>query len=184
MLTAPIQSQTPLFSAHTSLNSNISVFTNKLIQFIPKKPLKTIKDKIKKISLILLKIKALKALLSVNLRLYQKLINKNDVKPISSQPQNRVIIEFPETKTIIPIINQTKFNKNWRCSNVSLKYTPLHKITPLPKQVIKTIYIRLVISKIKEIFGVRLLCQLVLKNRLTVWDSCPNIWSILQQSAV
>lgn len=112
MLTAPIQSQTPLFSAHTSLNSNISVFTNKLIQFIPKKPLKTIKDKIKKISLILLKIKALKALLSVNLRLYQKLINKNDVKPISSQPQNRVIIEFPETKTIIPIINQTKFNKN------------------------------------------------------------------------
>lgn len=62
----------------------------------------------KKKSLILLKEKALKAAFSVPTLATQKLINKNDVNPINSQPK-KSIIKLPEdTNTNILIINADK----------------------------------------------------------------------------
>ena len=67
----------------------------------------TINISIKK-SLILLKEKALKAAFNVPTLLTQKLIRKNDVKPINSQPKNNIIILPEDTKKIILIIKEHK----------------------------------------------------------------------------
>lgn len=59
-------------------------------------------------SLTLLKTKALKAAFKVETLLVQKFINKNDVKPTSSQPK-KIKKTFPaETKIIILITNKFK----------------------------------------------------------------------------
>jgi hypothetical protein len=64
------------------------------------------KEIIKNMSLILLNVNALKLQLSVVTLNFQKLINKNDVKPINSQPIIIVKKLFPITKKIIDNINQ------------------------------------------------------------------------------
>ncbi len=64
-------------------------------------------------SLTLLKIKALKAALRVLILVDQKLIRKNDVKPISSQPKNKTNRLPPNTKIHILIMNKL-INKNNR----------------------------------------------------------------------
>lgn len=74
-----------------------------MLQFIYKPP----EDKLTQIaainaaSLILLKIKALNALLSVAILLVQKLISRNDVIPISSHPSNSVNHDPDMTSSII-----------------------------------------------------------------------------------
>lgn len=56
-------------------------------------------------SLNLLNVKALKAAFKVETRVVQKFINKNEVKPINSQPKN-IDITLPElTNNIILITN-------------------------------------------------------------------------------
>ena len=65
----------------------------------------------KKKSLILLKENALKAAFSVPIRDTQKLINKNDVKPINSQPKNSIIKLLADTNINILIINDAKNSK-------------------------------------------------------------------------
>ena len=63
-------------------------------------------------SLVLLKEQALKAAFKVPTRVDQKLIKKNEVNPIISQPKNK-IIKFPEeTKKTILIINAFRNNTN------------------------------------------------------------------------
>jgi hypothetical protein len=60
----------------------------------------------------LLKEKALNAAFSVPILATQKLISKNEVKPINSQPKKSIII-FPEdTKINILIIKEDKNNIN------------------------------------------------------------------------
>jgi len=78
------------------------------------------KDIIKKISLILLKINALKLQLNVVSLNFQKLINKNEVKPISSHPIISVKKLLLITKKIIEIINQfiNKINSSPLSSNL------------------------------------------------------------------
>jgi hypothetical protein len=73
---------------------------------------------IKKISLTLLKVKALKLQPSVVILNRQKLISKNDVNPIISQPTIIVKKLFPITKKIIEKINQfiNKINSSLRSS--------------------------------------------------------------------
>jgi hypothetical protein len=75
---------------------------------------KTQKEINKKTSLTLLKVNALKLQLKVVILNFQKLINKNDVKPISSHPIINVKKLLPITKKIIENINQfinkTKFS--------------------------------------------------------------------------
>ena len=60
----------------------------------------------KKKSLILLKTKALNADFKVPRRSFQKLIKKNEVKPINSQPKNKVNKLLANTNKIILKINQ------------------------------------------------------------------------------
>ena len=60
----------------------------------------------------MLKENALKAAFKVPTLLTQKLIRKNDVKPMSSQPKNNIIILPEETKKIILIIKEHKNNIN------------------------------------------------------------------------
>jgi len=73
-------------------------------------------------SLILLKEKALKAAFNVPTRVTQKLIKKNDVRPINSQPK-KIIIKLPEeTKKIILIIKEHKNNINLSTNGSYLKY--------------------------------------------------------------
>jgi hypothetical protein len=73
---------------------------------------------IKKISLTLLKVKALKLQPKVVILKRQKLINKNEVKPINSHPTIKVKKLFPITKKIIEKINQfiNKINSSPRSS--------------------------------------------------------------------
>lgn len=75
---------------------------------------------IKKISLILLKVKALKLQDSVVILNFQKFINKNDVNPISSQPIIIVNKLLLITKKTIEKINQliSKTNSSPRSSNL------------------------------------------------------------------
>jgi hypothetical protein len=61
---------------------------------------------IRNISLILLNVKALKLQPKVEILNRQKLINKNEVKPISSQPKIKEKKLFPITKKIIEKMNQ------------------------------------------------------------------------------
>jgi len=61
---------------------------------------------IKKISLILLKKRAFKLDNNVKFLNFQKLISKNDVKPISSQPKINENMLLLKTKKIIENINQ------------------------------------------------------------------------------
>ena len=73
-------------------------------------------------SLILLKEKALNAAFNVPTRVTQKLIKKNDVRPINSQPK-KIIIKLPEeTKKIILIIKEHKNNINLSTNGSYLKY--------------------------------------------------------------
>jgi hypothetical protein len=64
-------------------------------------------------SLILLKINALNAALSVLILVDQKLIKKNEVRPISSHPKNKTNKFPPNTSIHILIINKL-INKNKR----------------------------------------------------------------------
>jgi len=79
-----------------------------------------IKIKIRK-SLNLLNEKALNADFKVEVFAVQKLIKKNEVNPISSQPKNS-IIKFPEdTKNTILITKESKNNKNLSTKGSYLK---------------------------------------------------------------
>lgn len=62
-------------------------------------------NKKKKMSLILLKTKALKAAFNVAFLVTQKLIKTNDVNPISSHPKNSKIVLADETKKTMLRIN-------------------------------------------------------------------------------
>jgi hypothetical protein len=75
---------------------------------------------IKKISLILLNVNALKLQANVVILKRQKFINKNDVKPISSQPIIIVNKLLLITKKTIENINQfiSKINSSPRSSNL------------------------------------------------------------------
>lgn len=66
----------------------------------------------KKTSLILLKKKALKLDFIVPRRVLQKLIKKNEDKPIDSQPKNKVNKLLAKTRIIILNINQFINNAN------------------------------------------------------------------------
>jgi len=66
----------------------------------------------KKKSLILLKENALKAAFSVPTLATQKLINKKDVRPISSHPKNNIIKLPEETKISILITKDAKKRRN------------------------------------------------------------------------
>ena len=68
-----------------------------------------VKIKIPK-SLILLNINALKAAFNVDIFVDQKLIKKNDVKPISSQPRNKTN-KLPPTTNIHILIIKRLMNK-------------------------------------------------------------------------
>lgn len=69
-------------------------------------------------SLTLLKLKALKLQLKVVILNFQKLINKKEVNPISSQPKIMVKKLLPLIKKIIDKINQfiSKTNSSFRSS--------------------------------------------------------------------
>lgn len=72
-------------------------------------------------SLNLLNVKALKAAFNVDTRVVQKLINKNEVKPINSHPKNNDITLPELTNKIILITNIfKKINKRSTCGS-SLK---------------------------------------------------------------
>ncbi len=83
---------------------------------------KTIQKNNKPTSLNLLKVKALKAAFKVATLVVQKFINKNEVKPINSQPKN-IEITFPELTSII-ILKTNIFRNISRRSTCgsSLKY--------------------------------------------------------------
>jgi hypothetical protein len=73
-------------------------------------------------SLNLLKTKALKAAFNVDIRVDQKLIKKNEVKPINSQPKNKTK-KFPlVTKHIILITKQLINKTNLSTLGSYLKY--------------------------------------------------------------
>jgi hypothetical protein len=73
-------------------------------------------------SLNLLKENALKAAFNVPTLVDQKLIKKNDVKPINSQPRN-ITIKFPDdTNNIILIIKRFKNRINLSTNGSYLKY--------------------------------------------------------------
>lgn len=65
-------------------------------------------NKKKKVSLNLLKVKALKAAFKVDFFVTQKLIKTKEVAPINSQPKNKTIKLPPETKRIILMIKKFK----------------------------------------------------------------------------
>ena len=75
----------------------------------------------KKKSLILLKEKALNAAFNVPILATQKLINKNEVKPINSQPKKSIIIFPEETNISILIIKEDKNNINLSTKGSYLK---------------------------------------------------------------
>ena len=83
-------------------------------------------------SLTLLNENALNAALNVPTLVDQKLIRKNEVKPINSQPKN-ITIKLPEdTNRIILIINAFK-KSNKRSTNGSyLKYENVYIYTKTP----------------------------------------------------
>jgi len=92
-------------------------------------------------SLILLNINALKADFKVLILVDQKLIKKNDVKPINSHPKNRTNKFPPNTKIHILIINKL-INKNKRSTCGSyLKYENVYIITQNPIDNIKDTYV-------------------------------------------
>jgi len=73
-------------------------------------------------SLTKLKAKALKLDLITPLRLFQKLIKKKDVKPISSQPRKIVKKLPPKTRIIILKIKKFNQHKKFDWSASPLKY--------------------------------------------------------------
>ncbi len=73
-------------------------------------------------SLTLLKVKALKADLSVAVFVVQKLIKKKEVKPINSQPKKSIIVLPEVTKNNILITKDNINNKNLSTSGSYLKY--------------------------------------------------------------
>ena len=73
-------------------------------------------------SLTKLKAKALKLDLITPLRLFQKLIKKKDVKPISSQPRKIVKKLPPKTRIIILKIKKFNQHKKFDSSGSPLKY--------------------------------------------------------------
>jgi hypothetical protein len=75
----------------------------------------------KNVSLILLKINALKLDDKVPVLFRQKLISKNEVNPISSQPIIRVKKLLPKIKKIMLNINQFNNNINSSCLSSYLK---------------------------------------------------------------
>jgi hypothetical protein len=83
-------------------------------------------------SLNLLNENALKAALKVPTLVDQKLIKKNEVKPINSQPKN-ITIKFPEdTSKIILIINAFKNNSKRSTKGSYLKYEKVYIYTKTP----------------------------------------------------
>jgi hypothetical protein len=90
-------------------------------------------------SLNLLNIKALNAAFKVEILVVQKLIKKKEVKPINSQPKNK-IIKFPaETRTIILITNKFKNINNLSTCGSYLKYAKAYIYTKNAIVVVKKI---------------------------------------------
>ena len=77
-------------------------------------------------SLNLLKEKALKAAFKVPTLVDQKLIKKNDVKPINSQPKNNTIRLPEDTNKIILIIKEFKNSKSLSTKGSYLKYEKVY----------------------------------------------------------
>lgn len=80
-------------------------------------------------SLVLLNEYALKAAFKVPTREDQKLIKKNEVSPISSQPRNNVIKLPDETKKTILMINKFRNNINLSTKGSYLKYEKVYIYT-------------------------------------------------------
>lgn len=78
-----------------------------------------------------MKLKALKAAFNVETLLTQKLIKKKEVKPIISQPKNK-LIRLPElTKKIILIINKFNNTSNRSTNGSYLKYEKVNIYTKI-----------------------------------------------------
>jgi len=91
----------------------------------------------KKTSLILLKEYALNAAFSVPTLADQKLINKNEVKPINSQPRKRIIKLPHVTKKAILIINEFKNKTNLSTKGSYLKYEKVYIYTNMAIVIVK-----------------------------------------------
>jgi len=73
-------------------------------------------------SLTLLNVNALNADFKVAALVVQKLIKQKDVKPISSQPRNSIMVLPDATKKIILITNDNINSKNLSTKGSYLKY--------------------------------------------------------------
>jgi len=73
-------------------------------------------------SLTLLNVNALNADFKVAALVVQKLIKQKDVKPISSQPKNSIMVLPDATKKIILITNDNINSKNLSTKGSYLKY--------------------------------------------------------------
>jgi hypothetical protein len=99
-------------------------------------------------SLTLLKVNALKADFKVAVLVVQKLIKQKDVKPISSQPKNNIIILPDKTKNNILITNDKINNKNLSTKGSYLKYEKAYIKTKSAIVVVKN-------AKLKEIVSTK-----------------------------
>ena len=90
-------------------------------------------------SLNLLKLKALNAAFKVPTLATQKLIKKNDVIPISSQPKNKVIKLPAVTKSTILMTNKFKKTSNRSTKGSYLKYAKAYKFTNKAIETVKNI---------------------------------------------
>lgn len=91
----------------------------------------------KKKSLNLLKEYALKAALRVLTLVDQKLIRKNEVNPISSQPKNIVIVLAEVTSKFILKIKDTKNKINLSTEGSYLKYEKAYITAKIPIVIVK-----------------------------------------------
>jgi hypothetical protein len=92
-------------------------------------------------SLILLKINALNAALSVLIFVDQKLIRKNDVSPISSHPKNKTNKFPPKTSMHILIINKLINKNNLSTCGSYRKYENVYINTAKPMDKISVTYV-------------------------------------------
>lgn len=116
------------------------------------------KQIIKQQSLNLLKTNALKAHFNVKILLVQKLINKNEVIPINSQPKINVIQLPAHTNKIIESTNIFKKKIKLIIFNSFLIYEKAYKYTPVLIQIVKKLKLKL----IKSIYNVILIGKLLL----------------------
>lgn len=117
-------------------------------------------------SLVLLNEYALKAAFNVPTLVDQKLIKKNEVKPIISHPKN-IITKFPEeTKKTILIMN--KFNKinNLSTKGSYLKYEKVYKYTNIAIVRVKNEKLNEILSIKKSKFILKLVFKYIHLPRL------------------